>query len=943
MTAATDGRFQLFQGETGMEIKQFKPRYIYCFGKAQADGDGSMREELGGKGAALAEMTKMGLPVPPGFTISCDACRYYLKHGELPESLDSELEGALGWLELVQAQQFGSEIDPLLLSVRSGAAVSMPGMMDTILNVGISDANVAGLAAKHTNVEFALDSYRRLLQMFGSVVLEIPKQAFDRAVEDARELQKPTAALDEMTLRKLIAAFQRVIEQNSGRPFPMDPRAQLRQAVEAVFQSWNNERARHYRRIHGTPENAGTAVTVQAMVFGNYGLNSGTGVGFTRNPSTGEKKMFAEFLSNAQGEDIVAGIRTPMPIAELERTMSPVYQTLYSVTSKLEDHYRDVQDFEFTVQNGELFLLQTRSAKRSALARLRCAVEMAEEGLISRGEALERVAPADIDEVLAQQLDLSDESLKPIAKGLAASPGSAVGQLALTADRAVDLAGKHKQWPIILVRQETTADDIHGMDAAVGFLTAHGGATSHAAVVARGMGKCCITGASGIFADEGAGVLRIGEHILKEGDWLSLDGSTGRVFLGQLPLRGSESFDNSHLTKLLSWARECSITRVRANADTPQDATRSRAANAVGIGLCRTEHMFFAKDRLAHIRSMILASTLAAREDALALLLPMQQSDFEALFHAMAGLPVTIRLIDPPLHEFLPSEITVREELAQARLRVTGSQAVVQLEALLTRVQQLGESNPMLGLRGCRLGIVYPEILVMQIKAILQAALRVKGEGADVLPEIMVPLIACVEEVRHLRKLIEDTASVVFQEQGRKIDYRVGVMIELPRAAVCAAEIAHEVDFMSFGTNDLTQLTFGFSRDDAHKYLDTYLELGILKNNPFLTIDRDGVGALIEMAVGKARAANPKIKIGICGEHGGDPGSIAFFESVGVDYVSCSPARIPIAQLSAARTSLARQPFEPKHHEVVTGIAISAPVITTVDEDEPFDLQSYGT
>jgi pyruvate,orthophosphate dikinase len=926
-----------------MEIKQFKPRYIYRFGKAQADGDGSMREELGGKGAALAEMTKMGLPVPPGFTISCDACRYYLEHGEIPESLDVELEAALGWLELERAQRLGSEKDPLLLSVRSGAAVSMPGMMDTILNVGINDANVAGLAAKHENTEFALDSYRRLLQMFGSVVLEIPKQAFDRAMEDAKELQRPTANLDETTLRKTIAAFQKVIEQNTGSPFPMDPRAQLRQAVEAVFQSWNNERARHYRRIHGTPQNSGTAVTVQAMVFGNYGLNSGTGVGFTRNPSTGEKKMFAEFLSNAQGEDIVAGIRTPMPIAELERTMNPVYQTLHSVTSRLEEHYRDVQDFEFTVQNGELFLLQTRSAKRSALARLRCAVEMAEEGLITRGEALERVAPADIDEVLAQQLDLSDNSLKPIAKGLAASPGSAVGQLALTADRAVELAGKHKQLPIILVRQETTADDIHGMDAAVGFLTAHGGATSHAAVVARGMGKCCITGASGIFADEAAGVLRIGEHLLKEGDWLSLDGSTGRVFFGKLPLRGSESFDNPHLTKLLSWARECSITKVRANADTPQDATRSRAANAVGIGLCRTEHMFFAKDRLAHIRSMILASTLAAREDALASLLPVQQSDFEALFHAMAGLPVTIRLIDPPLHEFLPSEMTVREELAQARLRQTGPQEAAQLEELLTRVQQLSESNPMLGLRGCRLGIVYPEILVMQIKAILQAALRVKVEGVEVLPEIMVPLVACVEEVRHLRKLIEDTASVVFQEQDRRVDYRVGVMIELPRAAVCAEEIAREVDFMSFGTNDLTQLTFGFSRDDAHKYLDTYLELGILKSNPFLTIDREGVGALIEMAVTKARTANPKIKIGICGEHGGDPASIAFFESVGVDYVSCSPARIPIAQLSAAQTALVQQSTEPRHHQGVTGIAISAPVGAAVDEDEQFDLQSYGT
>jgi pyruvate,orthophosphate dikinase len=689
-----------------------------------------------------------------------------------------------------------------------------------------------------------------------------------------------------------------------------------------VFQSWNNERARHYRRIHNTPENSGTAVTVQAMVFGNYGFNSGTGVGFTRNPSTGEKKMFAEFLPNAQGEDIVAGIRTPMPIAELERTMPSVYQKLQAVTSRLETHYRDVQDFEFTVQNGELFLLQTRSAKRSALAKLRSAVEMAEEGLISRTEALLRVLPADLEEVLSPQLDLSNGHLQPIAKGLPASPGSAVGQLALTADRAVELAGKHKQWPIILVRQETTADDIHGMDAAVGFLTARGGATSHAAVVARGMGKCCITGAGGIAADEVAGEVKIGEHTLTEGDWLSLDGSTGRVFLGQLNLGASESFNNPFLTKLLSWARERSVIAVWANADTPQDAERAGDASAMGIGLCRTEHMFFQKDRLAHIRSMILASTPEAREQALAFLLPVQQADFEELFRAMPGLPVTIRLIDPPLHEFLPTEVAAREELAQARLQGADQEKVCRLEELLVRVQQLSESNPMLGLRGCRLGIVSPEIIVMQIRAILQAALRVDAEGIAVLPEIMVPLVACVEEVRFLRKVIESTAADVFRQEGRRIGYRVGVMMEVPRATACADEIAREVDFMSFGTNDLTQLTFGFSRDDAHKYLDTYLELGILKHDPFLTIDCDGVGSLIQSAIRKARIANPGIKIGVCGEHGGDPASIAFFEEIGVDYVSCSPARLPIAQLSAAHTSIAREPLAVQEERVPTGMRL---------------------
>ena len=678
--------------------------------------------------------------------------------------------------------------DPLLLSVRSGAPVSMPGMMDTILNVGINDANIAGLAAKHQNVEFALDSYRRLLQMFGSVVLQIPKQAFDRAAEDAKAILNPSIEVErKATIRRTIASFHEVIEQISGNPFPMDPRAQLRQAVEAVFQSWNNERARHYRRIHKTAENSGTAVTVQAMVFGNYGCNSGTGVGFTRNPSTGANEMFAEFLANAQGEDIVAGIRTPMPIAELERTMPEVYQKLRSVTRKLEAHYRDVQDFEFTVQSGQLFLLQTRSAKRSALAKLRTAVEMAEEDLISRNEALLRVGPADIDEVLSQQLDLSNSDLQAIAKGLAASPGSAVGQLALTAERAVELAGKHKQTPVILVRQETTADDIHGMDAAVGFLTARGGATSHAAVVARGMGKCCITGASGIFADEAAGELRIGDHTLREGDWLSLDGSTGRVFLGQLPLHASQAFDNPHLTKLLSWARECSVTRVRANAaDTPQDG-RTRRANLPA----QWELGYAARN--THVLCQGSARPGALHDSCLDFSGPRARSRFppahaaggfpKELFRTMAGLPVTIRLIDPPLHEFLPTELAARDELAQARQHEP--QSVRRLEEVLARVQQLSESNPMLGLRGCRLGIVHPEIIVMQIRAILQAALRVDAEGIAVMPEIMVPLVDCVEEVRYLRKLIEKTAADVFHREGRRIAYRVGVMIELPRAAVC--------------------------------------------------------------------------------------------------------------------------------------------------------------
>jgi pyruvate,orthophosphate dikinase len=887
-----------------MDLKTSRPHYIYRFGHGQAEGYGCMREELGGKGAGLAEMTKLGVPVPPGFTISTGACRFYFENGAIPESLDEELESALGWLELEQAQRFGSERDPLLVSVRSGASVSMPGMMDTILNIGINDANICGLAAKHQNVEFALDSYRRLLQMFGSVVLQIPKQAFDHAIHSSRTGLSLQVGGEEASLRRMIAAFCNIIEQHTGKPFPLDPRAQLRQAVEAVFLSWNNERARHYRRIHGIGEDSGTAVTVQAMVFGNYGFNSGTGVGFTRNPSTGESDMFAEFLPNAQGEDIVAGIRTPMPISELKRTMPQVYQQLRSVTSKLETHYRDVQDFEFTVQKGELFLLQTRSAKCSALAKIRTAVEMADEGLISQAEAVLRVSPAEIEEVMSQQLDLRGEALEQIAKGLPASPGSAVGQLALNADRAVELAGKHKESPIILVRQETTADDIHGMDAAVGFLTAHGGATSHAAVVARGMGKCCITGASGILVDEAAGVVRIGEHLLKEGDWLSLDGSTGLVFLGKLRLRTNESATSKWLMKLLTWAKEASILIVRANADTPQDAVRGRSAGAAGIGLCRTEHMFFAPDRLPHVRSMILASTDEARQRALDWMLPAQQADFEDLFRAMPGLPVTIRLIDPPLHEFLPTEMAVRDELAQARREKL--EVVSQLEGLLTRVRELSESNPMMGLRGCRLGIVYPETLRMQVTAILQAAINVSAEGVVSRPEIMVPLVACVEEIRYLRKVIDSTACEVFRREGVVVAYRVGTMIELPRAAVCAGTIAKEVDFLSFGTNDLTQMTFGFSRDDAQKYLDRYMELGILKQDPFVTIDREGVGSLMRTAIHQARTANQEITIGVCGEHGGDPASIEFFEELGVDYVSCSPARIPIAQLSAARIVFAQ-------------------------------------
>lgn len=889
-----------------MNANSLTARFVYRFGNGEAEGDGSMREELGGKGAGLAEMTRLGVPVPPGFTISTNACRFFLKYGRVPEMLMEEIEEAIDWLELQQDQRFAGEGDPLLVSVRSGAAVSMPGMMDTILNVGLSDANIQGFAAQHRNSRFAFDSYRRLLQMFGAVVLRVPKTAFDSAFEAVKSLRNIAfdSELDPVALLEIIDRFKTVIEGHTGAAFPMEPRIQLRMSIDAVFDSWKNERAQHYRRIHDIPEYSGTAVTVQAMVFGNYGPESGSGVGFTRNPSTGRRELYGEFLADAQGEDIVAGTRTPLAISELARTMPQLYRQLVETTSRLESHYRDVQDFEFTVQKGKLFLLQTRSAKRSAVAMIRTAVEMAEERLISKEEALHQVSASAIIEALSPQLDLTENDLEPIATGIPASPGSAVGQIVVTADRAVEVAGTEGHAPIILVRQETTADDIHGMNASAGFLTAHGGATSHAAVVARGMGKCCITGAHGIEVDEAASQVKIGALTLQEGDWLSLDGSTGRVFKGRLPLSAKEA-ENASLAKLLDWAKHFGGLGVRANADTPQDAVRARRAGAVGIGLCRTEHMFFAPDRLPFVRAMILAEAQEERQQALDSLLPAQQADFEEIFHAMSGLPVTIRLIDPPLHEFLPTEMAVTGELAAARARSETQETITDLETLLRRVRQLSESNPMLGHRGCRLGITYPEIITMQVTAILRAAIQAGKQGTKALPEIMVPLVACVEEVRFLRKIVESAASAVFQEQATHVDYRLGTMIELPRAAVCAGTIASEVDFLSFGTNDLTQMTFGFSRDDARKYLDHYLELGILKSDPFLTIDRNGVGELVRSAVEHARAVNQAIKIGVCGEHGGDPASIDFFHTIGIDYISCSAARIPVAQLSAAHAVIA--------------------------------------
>ena len=877
-------------------------KHVYRFGSGVADGDGTMGQLLGGKGAGLAEMTLLSVPVPPGMTISTDVCRYYLEHGTLPLSLKHELNRSLRWLEVQTGKQLGDSHNPLLVSVRSGAPISMPGMMDTVLNVGLNDQSVQALGADTGAEEFALDSYRRLLQMFGSVVLDVPKHAFEEATAEIRMANSAEGGEEELSKQQLclmIQAFKDIIEQHTGSPFPQDPQAQLFMAIEAVFRSWRSDRAVFYRKLNHISDEMGTAVTVQAMVFGNLGMDSGTGVGFTRNPSNGEARVFGEYLPNAQGEDIVAGVRTPLAISDLAEKMPSAYYQLLEITEQLERHYKDAQDFEFTVERGKLYLLQTRSAKRSALASVRIAVEMANEGLISREEALQRVKPSNVVEVLSPQLDLSGQTEAPLTMGLPASPGAAVGVLALSSNAAVQMHGKGE--PVILLTEETTAEDIHGMDASVGFLTARGGATSHAAVVARGMGKCCITGAKEISINGQTGVARIGRQSFREGDWLSLDGSTGRVFAGKLPFRAA-SEDHPELDQLLSWALTVDRCEVRANADTPADASAAIAAGAAGIGLCRTEHMFFALGRLAHVRAMIMAKTVPERVEALTRLLPMQQEDFEALFRTMSPRAVTIRLLDPPLHEFLPSVHDVEQELAAARVEEDWERCLT-LEAVRAQVEALTEANPMMGHRGCRLSLTYPEILKMQVCAILQAALAVKTEGYTPHPEIMVPLVSSEEEMRVLARLIHSTAAELFADRKESVEYKVGTMIELPRAAICAGPISKHVSFISFGTNDLTQMTYGFSRDDARTYLDSYLEQGIFKADPFITVDREGVGELMRMAIASVRQVNPKIKVGVCGEHGGDPESIAFFMSLGVDYVSCSPSRLRVAQLAVAQAS----------------------------------------
>ena len=896
-------------------------KYVYFFGGGKADGNGKMKDELGGKGAGLAEMTNAGLPVPPGFTIQTEACREYMRSGHTSNEVDRQMEDALARLEQLQGQKLGKGDNPLLVSVRSGAKFSMPGMMDTILNLGLNDQSVEALARHKNNPRFAADSYRRLIQMFGNVVLEIPKSAFDE-VFDAKKKQRKAKLdtdLDAKALKEVVEEYKKVVKKHAKRDFPQDPHEQLVMARDAVFRSWQNERAKHYRRISNISDDLGTAVNVQAMVFGNLGETSGTGVGFTRNPATGTTEFYGEFLMNAQGEDVVAGIRTPVDISKLEKLMPEVYRQLHQITTRLEQHYRDMQDFEFTIQDSKLYMLQTRNAKRTGLAAVGIAIQMVDEGLITKEEAIFRVEPNQLYDFLVPRLDEKSTKVEVLATGLPASPGAAVGQIVFTADEAVVKAGHHRKNPVILVRAETTPEDIHGMEVAVGILTSRGGMTSHAAVVTRGMGKCCVAGAGDIHVDEKNREMHVKGQVFKEGDWISLDGTTGRVIKGKLNTIPPKA-DDPELLKLMSWAEPFRKLRVRANADIPRDAIQARAFGAEGIGLCRTEHMFFAEDRIPHMQAMILAGNEKDRRAALKKLLPMQRSDFIGVFRAMNGFPVTIRTLDPPLHEFLPRREELMVDIAVLphasakekkslieKYRRYGAKAAGDLKkvmpVLLRRVEELHEFNPMLGHRGCRLGITYPEITEMQARAIFEAAVAVAKEGVKVYPEVMIPLIATLKEMSNQAEIVNRVAEEVFKEKGTRVDYLVGTMIELPRAALVADEIAKEAQFFSFGTNDLTQTTFGFSRDDVNKILPTYIAEGILKQDPFAALDRDGVGQLVKIATERGRKTRPDLKVGICGEHGGEPSSVEFCYQTGLNYVSCSPFRVLTARLAAAQAA----------------------------------------
>ncbi|HWY58610.1 MAG TPA: pyruvate, phosphate dikinase [Terriglobales bacterium] len=891
------------EAEVVLTAKKPAIQYVYFFGGGKADGSGKMKDQLGGKGAGLAEMTNASLPVPPGFTIQTEACREYMRQGGVSKEVDREMEAALARLEQLQSQKLGKGENPLLVSVRSGAKFSMPGMMDTILNLGLNDQSVEALAKRSNNPRFAYDSYRRLIQMFGNVVLEIEKEDFEK-VFDAKKKQKKAKLdtdLDAKALKEVIEEYKKVVKKHTKRDFPQDAHEQLVMARDAVFRSWQNDRAKHYRRINNISDDLGTAVNVQAMVFGNLGDTSGTGVGFTRNPAIGTEEFYGEFLMNAQGEDVVAGIRTPVPILELQKVMPEVYGQLREITDRLEKHYRDMQDFEFTIQEGKLYMLQTRNGKRTGLAAVRVAIQMVEEGLITKEDAIFRVEPNQLYDFLVPRLDEKKAKVEVLATGLPASPGAAVGQIVFTADEAVEKAGHgSKKNPVILVRAETTPEDIHGMEVAAGILTSRGGMTSHAAVVTRGMGKCCVAGAGDIEVNERAGEMRAKGQVFKQGDWISLDGTTGRVIKGKLGTLDAAP-DDPELMKFMGWAEPFRKIGVRANADIPRDAKQALEFGAEGIGLCRTEHMFFAEDRIPHMRAMILADNEKDRRTALKKLLPMQRADFIGLLRVMNGLPVTIRLLDPPLHEFLPKREELMVEIAVLEATKPRSPKLKELRNLLRRVEELHEFNPMLGHRGCRLGITYPEITEMQARAIFEAAVAVEKEGVKTHAEVMIPLIATVKEMENQTAIVRRVADEVFREKGKKVHYLVGTMIELPRASLLAGEIAKVAEFFSFGTNDLTQTTFGFSRDDVNKVLPTYLKEGILKQDPFAVIDREGVGELVRIGIERGRKQRPGLEVGICGEHGGDPSSVEFCHEVGMDYVACSPFRVLTARLAAAQ------------------------------------------
>ena len=898
--------------------------YVYSFGGGSADGDGTMKEVLGGKGAGLAEMSRAGVPVPPGFTISTEVCTVFFQNGnKVPADINQQVLTALDKLESRIGKRLGDADDPLLVSVRSGAKFSMPGMMNTILNLGLNDKSVEGLAKRSNNPRFAYDSYRRFIQMFGEVALDIDMAKFDH-IFDARKHKvkaKQDTGLSAADLQAIIADYKKLVHKETKKPFPQDAREQLAMARDAVFRSWWNPKAAYYRKMEKIPDEIGTAANVQAMVFGNTGDNSATGVGFTRDPATGERVFYGEFLVNAQGEDVVAGIRTPQPIHDLERVMPEAYRQLREITEMLERHYRDMQDFEFTIEDRKLYMLQTRNGKRTGPAAVRVAVEMVEEGLIDKKEAVLRVQPQQLDQLLHPVFDApSLKKLTLLATGIAASPGAAVGRASFSAEDAVEMG---KSGPVILVRKETTPDDIHGMDVAKGILTAVGGKSSHAAVVARGMGRPCIVGAGAISISERAQQFTVqagGKAVtIKQGDWISIDGATANVYLGKAVTNEPDP-NSSYFGKLMHWADEFrGGFGVRANADIPRDAKAARIFGAEGIGLCRTEHMFFAEDRIPHMQAMILARDVKSRKKALAKLLPMQRKDFAGLFQAMDGYPVVIRTLDPPLHEFLPKREDLMVDLARLphagapmkkemsqKYGIPPAQLKKRLPELLSRVEELHEFNPMLGHRGCRLGITYPEITEMQARAVFEAVVQVARKGVKVIAEVMIPLAGSSKEFENQREIVDRVAGEVLGKSGRAdLHYLVGTMIELPRASITADKIAEKAEFFSFGTNDLTQTTMGLSRDDYTKFSKEYENLKIFKADPFASIDQEGVGALIEMGIKLGRKTRPDLEIGICGEHGGDPASVEYCYRVGMNYVSCSPYRVPIARLAAAQAAIA--------------------------------------